>query len=228
MPVFDEAGTVDAILEQTLAQGCVKEIVIVDDGSRDGSAEMLDDWSEREPKIKLIRHEVNQGKGAAIITARERVTGLFVVIQDADLEYCPGDYLKLLEPLREGRADAVYGTRFHGQSDSEAPLRLHFIGNRFLTWLTNRVTGLALTDMATCYKAMSSDGLKSLALSEKGFAIDPEITLRLAEADLRILEVPVRYRGRPRKEGKKIRARDGLTHIRCLLRGWAPGREKDE
>lgn len=222
MPVFNEISTLDAILNRTLAQSCVGEILAADDASTDGSAERLAVLADHEPRIRLLRHSKNLGKGAAVRTALQHARGEFVLIQDADLEYSPEDYPKLLLPLQAGETEAVYGTRFHPASESIIPHKLHRFGNRFLTWCTNCVTGLSLTDMATCYKVMATERLRSLRLRELGFGIDPEITVKLAKSGCGILEVPVTYRGRTRAEGKKIRWRDGYHYLVCLARYARP------
>jgi glycosyltransferase involved in cell wall biosynthesis len=170
-------------------------------------------------RIVALRHERNQGKGAAIHTALSHVQSEWVLIQDADLEYDPADYAVLLEPIRSGRADVVYGSRFAAHQNRDAAW--HTWGNRLLTWASNRVTGLRLTDEATCYKLLRRDTLRAMGLRERGFGFCPEVTAKVARMGLRLVEVPVSYRGRAKADGKKIRLRDGLRALYCLARyGW--------
>ena len=216
MPVFNEVATLDAILERVLAQACVAEVLAVDDASTDGSWPCLQTWPSRDHRVRLARHERNRGKGAAIRTALAQLTAPLVLIQDADLEYDPADYPRLLAPILEGRADVVYGSRF--LSGANANPFWHTWGNRWLTWAANRLTGLRLTDEATCYKLMGRERWVGLGLVEEGFGFCPEVTAKVARRGLRVVEVPVSYHGRGTAAGKKIRWRDGWWALRCLYR----------
>jgi glycosyltransferase involved in cell wall biosynthesis len=220
MPVYNEAATVDEIIRRVLAAGEASnldlELIAVDDGSADGSGAKLDGWAH-EPRVRVIHHERNRGKGAALRTGFAAVRGRFTVVQDADLEYDPREYPKLLEPLLDGRADVVYGSRFLG-----GPHRVlffwHYAGNRLLTLLSNMTCNLNLTDMETCYKAFRSDLLPDLALRSDDFRIEPELTARFARRGLRIYEVPISYSGRTYAEGKKIGWRDGVKALGAIVR----------
>jgi glycosyltransferase involved in cell wall biosynthesis len=194
-----------------------KEIVVVDDCSTDETATILQILARNDDSIKAVRHTVNQGKGAAIRTAQTMVTGDFVVIQDADLEYDPHEIPKLLQPLINGVADAVYGSRFLG-----GPHRVlyywHYVGNKFLTWLTNVLYNVNLSDMETCYKVMRADLFRKLRLTSDRFGIEPQITAQIVKAGARLYEAPISYYGRTYEEGKKIRAGDALTAIAVLFK----------
>lgn len=217
MPVYNEALTFDLTLERVLAQGCVKEVIAVDDGSRDGSWARLQQWSGREGRVRVLRHERNRGKGTAIRTALAQATAPLVVIQDADLEYDPADYPRLLEPILRGEAEVVYGSRFGAGAQAQTS-RGHRRTNRLLTWAANRITGLRLSDEATCYKLFRRELLLGLELQEVGFGFCPEVTAKLARGGIRIVEVPIRYRARSRGEGKKIRWRHGLQALWCIVK----------
>ena len=213
IPAYNERGTIAEILSRVRAQPFDKEIFVVDDGSTDGTGEL----ASREKDVILLKHEQNRGKGAAIRTALEKVSGDFVLIQDADLEYDPKDYATLLGPLADGRADVVYGSRFLG-----GPHRVlffwHYAANRFFTLLTNVLYNVNLTDMGSCYKVFRSKVLKSIPLKSSGFGIEPEITAKVCRRHLRIYETPISYSGRTYAEGKKITWRDGFIYLFCLLR----------
>jgi glycosyltransferase involved in cell wall biosynthesis len=224
MPVFNEAGTVEEVLRRILAQRCVCEVVVVDDASRDGTGERLADLVRLDPRVRVFRHEVNRGKGAAIRTGLRWMTASVVVIQDADLEYDPADYPALLQPIRAGGAEAVYGTRLRLPGNVFLG-RWHLFSNRMLTKLANWMTGLQLTDEATGLKMMRRELLCRLNLREDGFGFCPEVTAKLAKAGVRIREVPIRYAARSRSEGKKLRLRHSVEALVCLLRyAGMPGR----
>jgi len=230
VPVYNERNTWREIIDRVVAvdlPGCRKQLVIVDDASSDGtrgqlerfraeSDEQLSDASGGPVDVAVIFHERNMGKGAALRTGFERAGGEIVLIQDADLEYDPRDYSKLLGPLLDGRADVVYGSRFSqgGRKGS----RKNYLANRFLTWLSNRFTGLGLTDMETCYKAFRTEVLRRVELEQDRFGFEPEITARIAKLGVRVCEVPIRYEYRTAGEGKKIGFRDGLNAIWCILK----------
>jgi len=215
MPVYNEAKTVEAILGRVLRTPDLFEIVVVDDASTDGTAAALGRVSD--PRVRVVRHPKNRGKGAALRTAFAEVTGEVVVIQDADLEYDPGDYPKLLKPIEAGLADVVYGSRFTGETH-RVLFFWHYVGNRFLTTLSNMFTNLNLTDMETCFKAFRAEVLKGLNLRSERFGIEPEITAKIARKGWRIYETSISYHGRNYAEGKKITWRDGLAAVVAIVR----------
>jgi glycosyltransferase involved in cell wall biosynthesis len=219
VPAYNEAKTLRNIVDKVKAVEMPMEIeiVIVDDCSSDDTPRILDELSKRDGIVKTVRHTVNQGKGAAIRTAQTMVTGDFVVIQDADLEYDPHEIPKLLKPLIDGVADAVYGSRFLG-----GPHRVlyywHYVGNKFLTLLTNVLYNVNLTDMETCYKIMRADLFKGLRLTSDRFGIEPQITAQIVKRRARLYEAPISYYGRTYDEGKKIRWSDALTAVAVLIK----------
>ncbi len=218
MPVYNEKATIREILERVRAVdvGMEKEIIVVDDGSKDGTREILREEESR-GDIRVLYHERNLGKGAAVRTGIASATGDFVIIQDADLEYDPQDYPALLKPLLEGKAEVVYGSRFLSGSGSSM-ISWHRFGNKFLTAVTNLLYGSSLSDMETCYKAFKASVIKSIPLRSNRFEIEPEITAKILKRGYKILEVPIRYRGREFHEGKKISWKDGFSAIWTLLR----------
>ena len=218
IPVYNEERTLATLVARVLATPFEKELVIVDDCSRDGSGRILAELAGRHPEIKALRHETNQGKGAALATGLRHVTGDVVLIQDADLEYDPADYGALLKPIQDGNADVVFGSRFLGGAYGRVHLYHHYLGNRFLTTLSNLVTNLNLTDMETCYKVFTADVARRLDLCSKSFEVEPEITAKVARMKARIYEVPVSYAGRDYAAGKKIRPRDGILAVWAILR----------
>jgi glycosyltransferase involved in cell wall biosynthesis len=215
IPVYNEAATIEALLARVAAVPLEKEMLVVDDASADGTGALL--AACRLPGMRLFEHPRNRGKGAAIRTALPHVTGDLVIIQDADLEYDPADYPKLLGPLERGEADVVYGSRFLGRGH-RASSRWHYFVNRTLTTLSNLFTGLRLTDMETCYKAFRADLLKSLGLVSEGFEIEPEMTAKAARRGARFQEVAISYQGRAAHEGKKIGWGDGVRTLLTILR----------
>ncbi len=218
MPVFNEAGTVARMVENVLAQRPVQELIIVDDASADQTWRILEQLAGREPRVKIFRHEKNQGKGAALRTGFRNTTAPIVLIQDADLEYDPNEYFLLLWPILSERADVVFGSRFLGGGAHRVLYFWHSVGNRFLTTLSNMATNLNLTDMETCFKAFRSEGLKQINLQENRFGFEPEITAKVSRLNVRIYEVPISYYGRTYAEGKKINWRDGFSALRCILK----------
>lgn len=217
VPVYNEASTVERLLRRVAAVGVPKEVIVVDDGSTDGTRDILP-WLRDDGFIdRLLLHERNRGKGAALRTGFEWATADVTVVQDADLEYDPEEIPRLLEPIADGRADAVYGSRFLG-SPRRALFFWHTIGNRSLTLLSNVMTNLNLTDMETCQKMVRTDLLQSLPLTVDRFGIEPEITARLAQAGARLYELPISYDGRTYAEGKKIGWKDGVAAIWYILR----------
>ena len=216
MPCFNEERTVLETCKLVLASPWCNELVVVDDASTDGSLAqlaLLDD-----PRVKVLRHEVNQGKGAALRRGFAAAAGPYVVVQDADLEYDPADYALLLEPLLSGAADVVYGSRFQGGRPHRVLYFWHSVGNKLLTLASNAFTNLNLTDMETCYKAFRTEVLQSIELEEDRFGIEPEITAKVAGGGWRIYEVGISYSGRTYAEGKKIGWRDGVRAIVCIVR----------
>jgi glycosyltransferase involved in cell wall biosynthesis len=215
IPVFNEKATILQILDQVAAVPIEKEIVVVDDASNDGTRDILRSLSR--PDVRVFFHDVNRGKGAALRTGFAQVTGDVVIVQDADLEYDPKEYPKLLEPILAGRADVVYGSRFLG-GPHRVLLFHHYVANRFLTFLSNLFTNLNLTDMETCYKVFRTDVLRKLTLNCDRFGFEPEITAKVARAHCRVYEVPIAYYGRDYEEGKKIGWRDGLAALWWIVR----------
>jgi glycosyltransferase involved in cell wall biosynthesis len=217
IPIYNEKNTVENIVRQVQAVeiGMEKEIILVDDGSTDGTRDILEKIKEK--NVKIFLHEQNQGKGAALRTGFSKATGDFVIVQDADLEYDPREYPRLLQPLLDGRADAVYGSRFLG-----GPHRVlffwHYLGNKMLTTFSNMLSNLNLTDMETCYKVLRKEILDKINLKSNRFGIEPEITLKLARLKCRIYEVPISYSGRDYSEGKKIGWKDGVAAIYHIIR----------
>ncbi|MDT8342634.1 MAG: glycosyltransferase family 2 protein, partial [Longimicrobiales bacterium] len=220
IPAYNEIHTVENLLRQVRAVPLRWQVIVVDDGSTDGTRELLGRLEADGLVDALVLHPANRGKGAALRTGFAHATGDVVVVQDADLEYDPREIPRLLEPILEGKADAVYGSRFLG-----GPHRVHFfwhyVGNRFLTLLSNMFTDLNLTDMETCYKLVRRELLQSLPLASERFGFEPEVTARLAQAGARIYELPISYHGRSYAEGKKIGWKDGVEAFRVMFRHWA-------
>jgi glycosyltransferase involved in cell wall biosynthesis len=215
MPVYNERATIDEIVDRVMGVPLRIELIVVDDGSRDGTRERLSELRERHG-FKLVLQPVNQGKGAALRRGFEEVTGDIVVIQDADLEYSPEEYPALIELICQGRADVVYGSRFLGRH--RVFLFTHYLGNRLLTLLTNVLYNTMLTDMETCYKVMRVDVLRSMQLRSDSFGIEPEMTAKIFKRGYRVYEVPITYDGRGYDEGKKITWRDGVVALWTLLK----------
>ena len=214
IPAYNEAGTIAQVIERVQAAPYEKQIIVVDDASTDTTSKQIESL---DGKVEFVKHDRNRGKGAALRTGFARVTGDIVIIQDADLEYDPRDYPKLLEPLLDGRADVVYGSRFLG-GPHRVLLFWHSIGNRFLTLLSNALTNINLTDMETCYKAFRADILKDITFKSDRFGFEPEFTAKVAKRGYRIYEVPISYSGRSYAEGKKITWHDGLAALFTIVR----------
>ncbi len=221
IPCFNEKNTIEEIVDKINKSdtlNCDKEIIVVDDSSTDGSTKLLEEILENKKISKLIKNHKNYGKGFSIRKGIEDSNGDIVIIQDADLEYDPNDYKKLLEPIVNGYADVVYGSRFLGSSKVRVLYYWHSVGNYFLTLFSNMLTNLNLTDMEVCYKAFKSDIIRSIKLKEERFGFEPEITAKISKIkNLRLYEVSVNYYGRKYSEGKKITWRDGFSAIRCIL-----------
>jgi glycosyltransferase involved in cell wall biosynthesis len=224
IPVYNERTVVSKSLALVLAaplpENMQRELVIVDDCSTDGTSEILKRLAEAEPRIRLLRHAVNQGKGAAVRTAIENATGDFCLVQDADLEYDPGEYVKLLRPLLDGHADAVFGSRYLAGEQSRVLPFWHSMINKGLTIVSNMFSNLNVTDMETCYKVFRTDLLKSIPIRSNRFGFEPEITMKTSKRKLRVYEVPISYHGRTYEEGKKIGWKDGLKALGVILYFW--------
>lgn len=219
IPVYNERDTIAEIVRRVQAVGIHQEIVIVDDYSLDGTRDVLLELAQQSD-IRVLMHGYNRGKGAALRTAFAEVEGDVVMIQDADLEYDPQDYPKLLAPIERGETDVVYGSRFLENADQD-PSRLHRFGNRLLTSLSNRLTGQRLTDMETCYKVFRREVVQEINFKQNRFGFEPEITAKLSRMGKQIVEVPISYDYRGYDEGKKIGLRDGINALWCILRyGW--------
>jgi glycosyltransferase involved in cell wall biosynthesis len=217
VPVFNESATIAQVLEQVLEQRPVLEVVVVDDASRDNSWEVMQRFAGH-GRVKLFRHDRNQGKGAALRTGFARATAPYVLVQDADLEYDPSEYHLLLEPVLAGVADVVFGSRFQGAGAHRVLYFWHSLGNRFLTTMSNMVTDLNLTDLEACYKLFRREVLEKITIAENRFGFEPEIVAKVSRLRMRIYEVPISYHGRTYAEGKKIGWRDGISAIRCILK----------
>lgn len=224
MPVYNERTTLFEIIRRVLAAPVPleREVILVDDFSKDGTRELYAELPARFPgaTIRVFMHEVNRGKGAALRTGFAQARGDLVIVQDSDLEYDPGDYPKLLKPLLDGRADVVYGSRFVGGDEHRVLYFWHYVGNRFLTTLSNMFTNLNLTDMETCYKVFRREVLAGMVLRSDRFGIEPELTAKVAKGGWRVYEVGISYSGRSYEEGKKITWKDGVRAIYCIIRFW--------
>lgn len=218
MPVYNERDTVEEIVRRVKAVPLKIELVCVDDGSTDGSREILRRLEAERLIQKLIFHAENRGKGGALSTGFAAASGSIVIIQDADLEYDPAEYRKLLQPILDDRADVVYGSRFFGGEPHRVLYYWHYVGNRFLTLLSNMVTNLNLTDMETCYKCFRREVLEEIRIEERGFGIEPELTAKVAAGGWRVYEVGISYSGRTYAEGKKIGWKDGVRALHCILK----------
>jgi len=228
IPIYNERNTIREILRQVRAVPVAKQIILVDDCSKDGTRDILRDLERTEPDLTIVYHEINQGKGAALRTGFQHARGNVVIVQDADLEYDPAQYLQLLQPIIEGKADVVYGSRFIGESHRV----LHFWhsqGNRVLTLLSNFFTDLNLTDMEVCYKVFRREVIQGITLKSNRFGFEPEVTAKIARFEVpalegrparrcRIYEIPVSYNGRDYREGKKIGWKDGVQALYCIVR----------
>jgi len=224
MPCFNEVGTVERAVDRVLASRYVAQLVIVDDGSSDGTPDVLSKLGDRDERVEVILHDHNRGKGAALRTGFAAATADFVIVNDADLEYDPADYTQLLEPLIAGRADVVYGSRFVTTQARRVLLYWHSLGNVVLTTVSNMLTNLNLTDMETCYKAFRRDVLDRITIEEDRFGVEPELTAKIAALGCRVYEVGISYAGRTYAEGKKIGWRDGVRALYCVVKYSWKGR----
>ena len=220
IPVFNEAATIAKIigLVRAVEVGMEKEILLVDDCSRDGTRDVLAGLAAESADLKVIYHEVNQGKGAALRSGFSAATGDIVLIQDADLEYDPNEYPRLLKPILDGRADVVYGSRFLGGGAHRVVYYWHYLGNKLLTTLSNMTTNLNLTDMETCYKVFRREVIQKIKIEENRFGFEPEITAKVAKLRVPIYEVGISYYGRTYEEGKKIGWRDGFRALWAIFK----------
>jgi glycosyltransferase involved in cell wall biosynthesis len=218
MPVYNERATLREVITRVLAVPLDIELICVDDGSQDGSREILAELGERYPQVRIILQPKNMGKGAALRRGIQESTGDFVIIQDADLEYDPAEYTRLLGPLIQGQADVVYGSRFMGAAPHRVLYFWHSVGNRILTLLSNALTNMNMSDMETCYKVFRREILQAIPIEEDRFGFEPEITVKIAKRRLRVYEVGISYWGRTYEEGKKIGWKDGFRALWCLLK----------
>ncbi len=218
MPSYNVEASIEAIVAKVLASPWVAELLVVDDGSTDGTRDLLAKLADGEPRMKVALQPVNQGQGAALRRGFAEATADFVIVQDADLEYDPDDYGHILQPLLDGRADVVFGSRFLGRGAHRVLYFWHSVGNKVLTLASNMSTDLNLTDMETCYKAFRREVIQSIELCEDRFGIEPEITAKVAKGGWRVYEVGISYSGRTYAEGKKIGWRDGVHALVCIVR----------
>jgi len=225
VPCFNEAKTLEAIVESVLSVDLPVEVIVVDDGSKDGSAAVLKALAARRPRVKAFFHETNTGKGAALATGFKHAAGVFVIVQDADLEYSPQEFCLLLEPALTEGADVVFGSRFKGHGPQRVLYYWHSIANWLLTTLSNMASNLNLTDMETCYKLFRREIIQAIELQEKRFGFEPEVTAKIARMNCCVYEVGISYRGRSYEEGKKIGLKDAFRAAYCIVRyGFLGGR----
>ncbi len=215
-PCFNEAQTIKIVMEQVLASPFVRELIVVDDGSTDNTLEIARECGD--PRVRVLAQGVNQGKGAALRRGFAETTSDYVIVQDADLEYDPREYGLMLQPLLDGKADVVFGSRFHSSQPHRVLYYWHSVGNKALTTLSNMFTDLNLTDMETCYKAFRREVLESVTIEEARFGIEPEITAKVARGGWRVYEVGISYDGRTYAEGKKIGWKDGVRALYCVVK----------
>ena len=218
MPVYNEAATVAELIKIVLAQRPVQQLIVVDDASTDGTWEKLQSATGGDARVTLVRHEKNQGKGAALRTGFARATAFVVMVQDADLEYDPQEYYRVLVPILTGKADVVFGSRFLGAGAHRVLYYWHSVGNNFLTTFSNMATNLNLSDMEACYKAFRRDVIQKTRIEENRFGFEPEIVAKMARLNVRIYEVAISYYGRTYAEGKKIGWRDGVRAFWCIFK----------
>lgn len=218
VPVYNEAGTISNVIKTVLAQPLVVEVIVVDDASKDSTWNVLQLVAKQDGRVKLYRHENNRGKGAALRTGFSVATAPILMVQDADLEYDPGEYPVLCRPIISGKADVVFGSRFAGSGAHRVLYYWHSFGNKLLTLLSNMATNLNLTDMETGYKVFRREVIKRIAIEEDRFGFEPEIVAKVSKLDVRIYEVAISYYGRTYAEGKKIGWRDAVSAFRCIIK----------
>ena len=223
MPCYNEAGTIREVVKQVLESPYTQELIVIDDGSTDGTGPILDSFTD--PRVRVLRQDHNRGKGAALRRGFAEATAPFVIVQDADLEYDPQEYGEVLQPLLDGRADVVFGSRFLSGRPHRVLYYWHSVGNRVLTTVSNMFTNLNLTDMETCYKAFRREVIQSIVLEEDRFGFEPEVTAKAARGGWRIFEVGISYAGRTYAEGKKIGWRDGVRAFYCIV-AYSPAGER--
>ncbi len=217
IPIYNESATIEQLVSRVRAVPIDKELVIVDDGSTDGTADILRVLSA-DADVRVFRHEANQGKGAALRTGFKEAVGDIVIVQDADLEYDPREYPRLIQPILDGKADVVFGSRFVGSESHRVMYFWHYLGNRFLTLLSNCFTNLNLTDMEACYKVFRREVIQGIEIQESRFGFEPEITAKVAALGCPIYEVGISYSGRTYAEGKKIGWKDGASALWCVIK----------
>ncbi len=218
IPVYNEEKTIASLLDTVLDQRPVEEVIVVDDASKDKTYEIVSQKAKDDSRIKLFKHDYNQGKGAALRTGFMNVKAPFVIVQDADLEYDPTEYYLLLKPVLMDKADVVFGSRFLGFGAHRVLYYWHSLGNQILTMMSNMATNLNLTDMETCYKLFRKEVLDKIKVEENRFGFEPEITAKVSKLNVRIYEVPISYYGRTYDEGKKIGWKDGVRAFWCILK----------
>jgi glycosyltransferase involved in cell wall biosynthesis len=221
IPIYNEEATLEELVARVQAAPYEKELILVNDCSKDSTPQIMAQLAEKYDNVRCFHHEVNKGKGGGLATGFAQVKGDVVVIQDADLEYDPGDYPMLLRPIEDGRADVVYGSRFLGGKYVRVHLFWHYLGNRALTLVSNCFTNLNLTDMETCYKVFKVDIASKLDIQSTTFAVEPEMTAKVARMRARVYEVPISYAGRDYSEGKKIGLKDAFIAVWAIVR-WSP------
>jgi glycosyltransferase involved in cell wall biosynthesis len=218
IPIYNEETTLGPILQRVLEHQMVGEVILVDDGSYDETAKVARSWVEREEKVRLIEHERNRGKGAALRTGFQNATCPYVIVQDADMEYDPADFGRVVAPLAADEADVVYGSRYLKKDPRNVMRFWHTMGNRFLTLLSNMMSDLYVTDMETCYKGFRREVIQAIPIEENRFGFEPEVTAKVAKMKLRVMETSVDYYPRSYDEGKKIGWKDGVRAIWCILK----------
>jgi glycosyltransferase involved in cell wall biosynthesis len=218
IPAYNEEATVAQVVRRVLRQRPVREVIVVDDCSTDNTREVLLKLTSEDTRVRLIRHEKNQGKGAALRTGFQHASAPIVIVQDADFEYDPAEYYRVLAPILAGKADVVFGSRFAGAGAHRVLYYWHAVGNKLLTTLSNMATNLNLTDMETCYKTFRREVLERIRIQESRFGFEPEITAKVSKLNVRIYEVAISYAGRTYQEGKKINWKDGFSALRCILK----------
>lgn len=218
VPVYNEARTIATVVKSVLDQPLVNEVIVVDDGSRDGTRELLESLARADERIRLFCHETNRGKGAALRTGFAEAMAPIVLVQDADLEYDPREYPMLVEPILAGKADVVFGSRFVGSNAHRVLYYWHSVGNRFLTTISNMLSNLNLTDMEAGFKVFRREVIQKISIQENRFGFEPEIVAKVGKLKVRVYEVGISYSGRTYAEGKKIGWRDGVSTLRCILK----------